>query len=79
MKTISVIIACFNESENIQELYKRIRSVFKKIDYNYELIFIDNASTDSSEIILKDISTINYKPERLKEWAKMAVEEAGNL
>ena len=49
-KIISIIAACYNEEESINEMYKRIIDVFKKIkSYDYEIIFVDNDSTDNSE------------------------------
>ncbi len=47
MKLISIVSGCFNEEANIEELYERIRQQFEQLeDYAFELIFIDNASTD---------------------------------
>jgi len=56
MKLISIVTACFNEEENVQELIVRVRDVFDKklADYDYEHIFIDNASSDSTLSLLKD-------------------------
>ena len=48
MSKISIITPCFNEEENVQELYERIRKVMGDFDYEYEHIFIDNASTDKT-------------------------------
>jgi len=45
---ISVITPCYNEEENINELYERIQAVMTGLDYSYEHIFIDNASTDKT-------------------------------
>ncbi|HUD19806.1 MAG TPA: glycosyltransferase family 2 protein [Patescibacteria group bacterium] len=51
-KRISIIVTCYNEEENIEEMYRRIVAVFKKIPrYDFELIYVDNASTDRSEKI----------------------------
>ncbi len=56
-KLISVITPCFNEQENIQEVYKRVKDVFKsQKKYNYEHIFIDNDSKDQTVSILKGIA-----------------------
>ena len=48
MKTISIVVPCYNEEENVEALYQAISSIFKKElpDYGYELIFIDNDSRD---------------------------------
>jgi glycosyltransferase involved in cell wall biosynthesis len=45
-KRISIVTPCFNEQENVDELYERIRSTMSGLDYEYEHIFIDNASRD---------------------------------
>lgn len=48
-RLISVIATCFNEQDNIVELCRRVKAVFTKLPgYNYELILVDNASTDAS-------------------------------
>ena len=58
MKTISVVTPCYNEQDNVQECVDIIKNVFSKYDnYHYEHIFIDNASTDNTLSILKDIAT----------------------
>jgi glycosyltransferase involved in cell wall biosynthesis len=49
MKMISVVTPCFNEEENVDELYDRIKSVMLGLDYQYEHIFIDNASNDGTQ------------------------------
>lgn len=54
-KTISVVIPCYNESGNIREMYVRLRETFKKINYAYEIIYVDNASRDASEKLLREL------------------------
>lgn len=50
MKKISIVVACFNEEKNIEELHRRVtETMFTLQNYAYELIFVDNASTDSSQ------------------------------
>ena len=55
MKLISIVTPCFNEEENVQELYDRIKNVMVGFDYNYEHIFIDNASTDRTIELLREL------------------------
>jgi glycosyltransferase involved in cell wall biosynthesis len=55
MKLISIITPCYNEEENIKELHERIAKVMEKVDCNYEHILIDNASTDRTVEILRNI------------------------
>ena len=62
VKSISVIIPSYNEEENIKELYERIVKVLDEIDINdYEIIFIENGSSDKSLDILKNINSLNNK------------------
>lgn len=49
MKTISIVTPCYNESGNIEELYRRISKVMAALpEYSYQHWFIDNASTDNT-------------------------------
>ena len=47
-KKISVIIPCFNESENINKTFSRIYECVSKFCKNFEIIFVDDGSTDDS-------------------------------
>jgi polyisoprenyl-phosphate glycosyltransferase len=55
---ISVITPCFNEEANVVECYETVQAVFDGLlpDYDYEHIFCDNASSDRTVEILKEIS-----------------------
>jgi polyisoprenyl-phosphate glycosyltransferase len=58
MTFLSVVTGCFNEEDNVKELYDRICKTFSSElpGYTFELIFIDNASTDRTVEVLKAIS-----------------------
>jgi len=57
MKLISIVTPCYNEEDNVEELYKQVREVFERLpEYEYEHIFIDNASSDGTVKILKKIA-----------------------
>ena len=58
MKTISIITPCYNEELNVRELYERVRAAIASMGdgYLYEHIFIDNASTDNTLGVLKQIA-----------------------
>ena len=61
---ISVMTPCYNEEDNVALLYEKVRGIFNELkEYDYEYIFIDNASTDSTVKILK---TIAAKDKNLK-------------
>lgn len=57
MSKISFVIPCYNEEENIECMYKAISDLFEGDlkRHSFELIFIDNDSTDKTRQILRDI------------------------
>ena len=65
MKKISVITPCFNEAENVEICASELKRVMLEDlpDYDYEHIFADNASTDTT---LQQLRTIAAKDARIK-------------
>ncbi|MFA6547742.1 MAG: glycosyltransferase family 2 protein [Candidatus Magasanikbacteria bacterium] len=59
-KKISVVTPCFNEEDNVSDVYEQTKAVFVGLlHYDYEHIFIDNASTDRTVSILKQIAQLD--------------------
>ena len=57
MKSVTILTPCFNEEENVDEVYRRVREQFVGMGrYRYEHIFIDNYSSDRTVEILKGIA-----------------------
>lgn len=56
---ISVVIPFLNEEGSLVELYERLIEVLGKLNARYELIFIDDGSTDNSNKLVKDLRTNN--------------------
>ncbi|MBF0424183.1 MAG: glycosyltransferase family 2 protein [Magnetococcales bacterium] len=64
MKKISVVASCFNEEENVEELYRRVVLVFENLArYELEMVLIDNASTDATAAKLRGLA---QKDKRVK-------------
>ena len=56
MKLISFVFSFKNEEKNLEELVKRVDASVKKLsNYDYELIFVNDASEDNSEKILENL------------------------
>ncbi len=53
---LSIIIPLLNESESLNELYDWIAKVMQSNRYSYEIIFIDDGSTDSSWEVIEKLS-----------------------
>ena len=62
-KLISVLIPCYNEVENVQPISEAIVNEFvtKLPQYDYEIVFIDNFSTDGTRNKIEQICKINSK------------------
>ena len=58
-KDLSIVISLFNEDESLPELVRWIEEVMESKGYAYEIIMVDDGSTDSSWNIIKDLSTRN--------------------
>ena len=62
MKKISILVPCYNEEENVEPISKAIIDELKKLDnYDYELVFIDNCSIDTTREKLENLCRENKK------------------
>ena len=58
IRTITILTPCYNEEENVRALYEKVKSVFAPLaGYRYEHLFIDNASTDGTVAVLRDLAS----------------------
>ena len=59
---VSVLVPAFNEEANVRRAYAAIVDTFRDLpDYDYEIIFTDNHSTDATFDILKSIARIDRR------------------
>lgn len=57
MELISIVTACYNEEENVREVCEQVKQVMAELPgYDYEHIFIDNASEDRTVAILRELA-----------------------
>lgn len=65
-KKISIVIPVYNEKENIEELYEKVKESLDLEGYNYELIFVDDGSIDDSWVVIKNIADKDKRVRGLK-------------
>lgn len=58
-KDLSIVISLYNEEESLPELVQWIEGVMKKEGYTYEIIMVNDGSTDASWKIIKELSGKN--------------------
>lgn len=63
MSLISLIVPCYNEESNVSPFYEAIVNVFKEIDADFELMFVNDGSKDNT---LSNIEELNKKDKRVK-------------
>ncbi len=56
MKGISIVVPVFNEEQNIRELVRKIDTALKTGGYTYEVIFVDDHSSDGTRKVIKNLS-----------------------
>ncbi|MDO4515041.1 MAG: glycosyltransferase family 2 protein [Lachnospiraceae bacterium] len=60
MFRISVVVPVFNEEGNVAQLHREIKEVCEKNQYDYEIIFVNDGSSDRTDEICRTLSPIKY-------------------
>ena len=59
MKTVSVVIPCYNEEGNVEPLVQELdKLVLLNADLNFQVLIVDNASVDSTQSLVMDLRTV---------------------
>src|SRR6266446_8073453 len=57
--TLSIVVPFHNEEDNITELYAQLHSVMEDVEWEYQLVFVDDGSTDLTYKRLRDLAAID--------------------
>ena len=63
---VSVIIPLLNEEESLRELHEQLKTSLARIGGNYELIFVDDGSTDNSFKVLRELKARNPRVKAIR-------------
>ena len=55
-KMLSIVISVYNEEKALGEFYRESKPIFDSLPWNYELIFVNDGSTDASKMILAELA-----------------------
>lgn len=62
MPLLTVLTPCFNEEGNVREVYGRVKAAMERLPgYEYDHLFIDNASTDRTVAILRELAATDRR------------------
>jgi dolichol-phosphate mannosyltransferase len=59
MPELSVVIPVFNEADNLEPLWAELRDVLDGLSLSYEVIFVNDGSTDGSDAVIKRLAAAN--------------------
>ena len=54
--SVTAVIACYRDAEAIPIMYRRLTDTFVELGIDYEIIFVNDASPDDSEQVIREIS-----------------------
>lgn len=58
--SITAVIACYRDNQAIPIMYERLKAVFQKLNIEYEIIFVNDASPDDSEAVIQALSANDH-------------------
>ena len=61
MKFISIVVPVYNEEDNIRHFYEAVVDTMKPLNYDFELVFVDDGSKDSSREILHELEMMDER------------------
>ena len=72
----SIVVPVYNEAGNLKQLHKRLLDVMSAVDGSYELIFVDDGSTDDTVNVLAELQPLTVIRLR-KNFGQTAALDAG--
>lgn len=74
---LSLIVPCFNEAENVAPFQTAVRSAFQDCGYDYEIIYVDDGSSDATLHNLKKLYAAGECPMKIISFSRNFGKEAG--
>lgn len=61
MPLVSIVVPVFNEEENIRVFYEEVCKYMQPLNYDFEVIFVDDGSRDKTPLILAELAEADEK------------------
>src|SRR3984957_1756041 len=61
MAKYSIVVPFHNEEENVTILYARLKQVMEQVDVSFELILVDDGSSDRTYKLLQEIAAVDER------------------
>ncbi len=74
---LSLVVPCYNEAENVAAFQKAVIEAFDGCGYEYEIVFIDDGSTDETMVNLRLIHAMQKCPVKVVSFSRNFGKEAG--
>jgi glycosyltransferase involved in cell wall biosynthesis len=59
---LTILTPCFNEEQNVREVHRQVQAVMESLPgYDYDHLFIDNASTDATVAVLRELAAADRR------------------
>jgi glycosyltransferase involved in cell wall biosynthesis len=58
---VSVVVPLLNEADSLKELHQQLRTALSRLNTRYELLFVDDGSTDKSYQVLRDLKRVDNR------------------
>ena len=59
-RKVSVVVSVYNEEKALEEFYRETGKVLNELDWDYELVFVNDGSADGSLAILDSLAAVSY-------------------
>lgn len=67
---VSLVIPCFNEAENVKDMHDLIVRNFSASAFDYEMVFVDDGSTDATLSALKELYRVSEEKIKIVEFSR---------
>ena len=74
---LSLIVPCYNEADNVALFHEAVQNAFRDCGYDYEIIYIDDGSTDATFHNLKKLHRAQSCPTKVVSFSRNFGKEAG--